>query len=36
MKNYFMNVEEHEKTQIANVAKLIENKQLFIVASGAK
>lgn len=36
MKSYFKNLEEHEKTQVANVAKLIENKQIFIVASGAK
>lgn len=36
MKNYFKNVEEHEKTQIANIAKLIESKQIFIIASGAR
>jgi hypothetical protein len=36
MKNYFNNIEEHEKTQIANICKLVESKKLFIVASGAK
>lgn len=36
MKKYFNNIEEHEKTQIANICKLVESKQIFIVASGAK